>query len=382
MGKTGKRSLRASAADTHNYGIDLLRCLAMFLVVVLHLFNQGGVYSAIHKAAPNSLNNGLCVFLRFVCLGAVNIYGMISGYVMLNSRFKLRRFFSLWLQVVVIGVVLCAVFSFVCPERMCGEYWIKAILPVSQRAYWYFTCYAGVFLLSPILNRGIRALNDQQAVALMLGCIFLFCVVAAVGYAYNGDAFYLVGGYSVLWLVALYIIGACLKKTGLLLHAKWWVLLLVMAACFGLNCLLQNCKLPALIMDVKSVASKYINPLLTVFDICLFALFVRIEFRSKTVKKLLSFAAPLTFSVYLLHLHPVVWDYLKNRLLFVGELPSWTQLPFVLALAIAVFLTGILIDWLRVQLFRLLRVEAFCAAMERALRKIVEKFNRFLLKRT
>lgn len=367
-------------ADPHNYGIDLLRCLSMLMVVNLHLLNQGGAASVIRRAG--SVNSAICTFLQFFCLGAVNLYGMISGYVMLNTSFKLRRFFTLWLQVVFISALICLISTFVCPERMKTEYWVRAIFPVSQRSYWYFTCYAGVFLLSPILNRGIRALTDRQAVCLLIGCIFLFCIVAAIGYSYSGDAFYLVGGYSVLWLLVLYVIGACLKKTGLLLHTKTWKLLLVMAVCFALNCLLKYGKMPAFFNDAKSVTGKYLSPLLVVFDICLFALFARIEFRGRAFKRLLSFIAPLTFTVYLLHLHPVVWEFLKDRLLFIGNFSSWTLLPFVLALALAVFIAGVAIDWLRLQLFRLLRVDRICAALETFLRKIFNKFTRFLLKRS
>ena len=352
----------------------------MLMILVLHLFNQGGAYNVIRKSG--SINSAICTFLQFACLGAVNLYGMISGYVMLNGSFKLKRFFSLWLQVVFIAVSCNIVFSIICPAQMKDSYWIKSLLPLSQRLYWYFTCYAGVFLLSPVLNRGIRALTDRQAVYLLTGCIFLFCIVAAVGYAYNGDAFYLVGGYSVLWLLVLYVIGACLKKTGLLTRTKAWKLLLVMAICFGLNCLLKYGDPPDLFKDLKTVAGKYISPFLVVFDICLFALLVRINFHAQMFRKLLSFAAPLTFTVYLLQLHPVVWDFLKNRLQFVEVFPAWTQIPFVLVLAFTAFLAGIALDWLRLQLFRLLRVDALCAAAEKLLRKIVEKFSRLLMKRS
>lgn len=37
--------------ERHNYGIDLLRMLAMWMVIILHILNKGGVLSA---AAPLS----------------------------------------------------------------------------------------------------------------------------------------------------------------------------------------------------------------------------------------------------------------------------------------------------------------------------------------
>lgn len=152
---------------------------------------------------------------------------------------------------------------------------------------------------------------------MLFGCIVLFCVIAGIGYSYQGDAFYLVGGYSVLWLLVLYVIGACLKKSGLFSRTNAWKLFAIMAVCLG-----------------------------------------------------------ATYAW-----HPVIWNYLKNRFLFVAHYPTWAQLPFVLAVALAAFIAGVFLDWLRTLLFRLLHVDAGCAALERMIRNIVDKFSRFLLKR-
>lgn len=216
---------------------------------------------------------------------------------------------------------------------------------------------------------------------MLFGCIALFCVIAGIGYSYQGDAFYLVGGYSVLWLLVLYVIGACLKKSGLFSRTNAWKLLAIMAVCLGATYAWHFCKLPPFLTPSKPVAGKYINPFLVIFDICLFVLLARMEFRNNVLKKILRFVSPLTFSVYLLHLHPVIWNYLKNRFLFVAHYPTWAQLPFVLAVALAAFIAGVFLDWLRTLLFRLLHVDAGCAALERMIRNIVDKFSRFLLKR-
>lgn len=46
----GAKSLTDRHTDRHtdkrNYGIDLLRLIAMFMVVILHVLGQGGVISA------------------------------------------------------------------------------------------------------------------------------------------------------------------------------------------------------------------------------------------------------------------------------------------------------------------------------------------------
>ena len=69
-----------------NYGIDLLRILSMFMVVLLHVNNFGGLLG--HYDA-NSLGYVFVWFSEAFAICAVNVYAMISGYVLLNSKLKL-----------------------------------------------------------------------------------------------------------------------------------------------------------------------------------------------------------------------------------------------------------------------------------------------------
>ena len=59
-----------------NYGIDALRLISMFMVVVLHVLGQGGVL----KAAKNG-QYIISWLLEIIAYCAVNCYAIISGYV-------------------------------------------------------------------------------------------------------------------------------------------------------------------------------------------------------------------------------------------------------------------------------------------------------------
>ena len=62
--------------EQRNRGIDLLRMTAMWMVVILHILNKGGVLAA---AAPLSAGQGTARLLETAAYCAVNCYGLISA---------------------------------------------------------------------------------------------------------------------------------------------------------------------------------------------------------------------------------------------------------------------------------------------------------------
>jgi len=95
--------------------LEVLRCVAMMMVVVLHYLGKGGLLPDL--TAPLSVQDMVAWLLEAFCIVAVNVYMMISGYFLCESSFKLSRLLTLWLQLwlysVGIGVlaVVCAVVS-------------------------------------------------------------------------------------------------------------------------------------------------------------------------------------------------------------------------------------------------------------------------------
>lgn len=364
---------KGALSKERNYGVDLLRCLAMFMIVVIHMNNQAGVDSAVSAAYPHSPLYYASRMILVFSLSAVNIYALISGYTMFGSSFKPRRFFSLWLRVFFIGVVLCAVGKALDSEAITKTDWLRALLPVTQNEYWYFSAYAGMFLLTPILNRGIRALSRKAAIILAFALFFLFSIGSMLGIVIAKYAFGLSGGYTVLWLTVLYTIGACLKKTDFLSRAKKSDLLITIAVCLILDLVWMVLPLPSVLKATKKQITSFLNPFAVILSICLLELFARLRFQRSFPQKLVAFFAPLTFSVYLIHLHPLFWVSLKNRFTFFASFPKLLIIPATLGTALAIYLVCSLLDWLRAQLFRLCRVELFCAKGEEALRKLCDR---------
>ena len=98
--------------EQRNRGIDLLRMTAMWMVVILHILNKGGVLAA---AAPLSAGQGTARLLETAAYCAVNCYGLISGYVGVQRRFRYSGALALWLRVAFYTLGITAVFACLMP---------------------------------------------------------------------------------------------------------------------------------------------------------------------------------------------------------------------------------------------------------------------------
>lgn len=124
---------------TRNYGIDFLRMISMIMIVMLHTLGHGGILRSVSFL---SVHYQIAWLLEVIAFGAVNTYAMISGFVSVDSHFKISNILILWLQVLFYGILINTVFFFLLPESRNTSGWIQALFPVTRKEYWYFTAYA------------------------------------------------------------------------------------------------------------------------------------------------------------------------------------------------------------------------------------------------
>ena len=97
-------------------------------------------------------------------------------------------------------------------------------------------------------------------------------------------------------------------------------------------------------------------------------LFATLDICHKGLIRIIRFFSPLTFSVYLIHVHPIPWNHLiLDRFRSFNLLPWYQAIFLVPGCAFAIWLTCSLLDIPRYLLFRLLRIRKLCEAIERRL---------------
>ena len=94
--------------EQRNRGVDLLRMVAMWMVVILHILNKGGALGA---SAPLSAGRETALLLDMAAYCAVDCYGMISGYVGAGHRFRYSGAVALWLRTAFYTLLITAAFA-------------------------------------------------------------------------------------------------------------------------------------------------------------------------------------------------------------------------------------------------------------------------------
>ena len=337
---------------SRNYGIDLLRIFCMLGVVCLHLLSHGGLLDGAKSHAQHSI----LWFLEAFALPAVNCFVLISGFCGYRESCyypKLKNLISITISALFYSIGICLLFMLLYPSEGALKKLFVACVPF--RGYWFFAAYFGMFLLMPVLNLFVHK-GDRKMHFLFLLALTLFCCVSLVL-----DAFTLSRGYSVFWLVLLYVLGAIIKKYNLpeKLSKKAWLLLILGAF---LITWLPIAILPltkiSLLAKKSDLFATYISPTTVLMAIGWLCFCAKTSCK-KPIISITTFITPSVFSVYLIHDNPHIRLNWFSQLHTLCEGFSTSLLVlFVLGCALAIFLACVLIDKVRVLLFRLIRLDS------------------------
>lgn len=339
----------------HEYGIDLLRILSMFMVVILHTLGNGGVLDHVRSGTANYY---AAWFLEIAALCAVNCYALISGYVLYNSSFKLSRIIQLWLQVSFYSVIITVLFFFFDRGSVGKKEILLSMAPVLTARYWYVTAYVGLFFFTPFINKAMDSFDKKTSQKLVITTIFLLSVLPMLTVY---DLFITNVGYSMVWLIALYLIGSYIKKYDALASLKKRTLLLY-AACVTAVLLIKVVVevLPTGLSSLSKFSwnfAQYTSPFILFAAIFLFLFFSRLQVNSKIAIRLISFFSPISFGVYIIQVHRLMWGRVfMNRFIFLSSSPTILLVLGTLAFAVAVYITLALTDFVRQLIFKLIQI--------------------------
>ncbi len=284
--------------------LELLRCVAMMMVVALHYLGKGNLLADLAGEALGGAEAAAWLLESF-CIVAVNVYMFISGYFLCTSPFKPGRLIQLWLQVWVYSVVfgMAGALTGVMQEAAFDTHFLLTLLfPVSMGHYWFMTAYVFLSLLLPFVGAAAGRMTRQQfriAVGLLL---LVFCLMKSFfPVRFEMDSM----GYDCMWYLCVFLSAAYVRRFGSVLLEKKGMGLCLYGGC----CLLifgGTMALRVIYLKTGSLGQmlnmfleyNHILPFLAAAG--LFAFFYRMKINGRAAL-LINRIAPYTLGVYLLH---------------------------------------------------------------------------------
>lgn len=328
--------------------IELLRIISMLMIIALHLLSFGGLLNTYNSFSVRAV----CVWLlESLCFVAVNCYVIISGYFLVNSKFKFKKLFNIWIEVLFYSLIIYLGLLLTKKIQFGYKAFLQSLFPILLKNYWFVTVYAVLYILSPFLNKLIHSLNKQQYFYLILIILIFFSLWATVippaGTINYG------GSYSISWFICLYIIAGYLKlfysnkqiKKSICLFVYVITSLINVITYFGIKALNIKFILPDFLYNYYSIT-------VVIAAISLFLLFKNLEIKNKFIDKAINFFAPTTFAIYLIHENPNIRDILWEKFHFVSNEPFAKMIFLIIVIPISLFVLLSLVDKLRLILFR------------------------------
>lgn len=275
--------------NNREYNIDLLRCIACFMVVCLHC-----------DVADKSNASLLCGILTLPC---VPLFFIISGYMLLPLKLETIPFYKRRLLKILFPTLFWTFIYLFCDVMTGSIMWpdllhsicLVSFIPQGHVIMWFMYVLIGLYLISPILSSWLTYAKKIE-VELLLGLWLFACLLPVFSDGkltgeLHTSAYYYVSGY-----VGFYVLGYYYK-----FYHKMTVLssaLLIFVPAFVMFCSSK--------FDVPFLTYKgpdYLSLFAIIMCVGWFNLFLNVVIKmSKVMRKWLVVLSSASFGIYFVHI--------------------------------------------------------------------------------
>ena len=168
-----------------NSGIELLKIIAIFLIVISHVVRalraeSFGLYS--HEYFINfnvaSADIRYIVLMLFSYLGMLGntVFFVCSAWFLLNSsKYSKRKWFAMLFEIWFVSVFILAVTLIIRHGSISPRIILSSLMPTTFSNNWYLTCYLLFYPIHPLLNIVIQKLDKRNHLRLACAMLILYC---------------------------------------------------------------------------------------------------------------------------------------------------------------------------------------------------------------
>lgn len=369
-----KNRMLAGQPPVRQANLELLRCVAMMMVIVLHFLGKGNLLVSLEEEWLYPAET-VAWLLESFCIVAVNVYMFISGYFLSTSTFKPSRLIQLWFQVWMYSVVfgLIGAMTGIMTETAYDTHFLLTLFfPVAMNHYWFMTAYILLYALLPFLGTAVQRMTKRQMQIAVLFLLFVFSIQKSIlPVRLETDGL----GYDCLWYVCVFVAAAYVRRFGVpFLEKKGRGIILYVVCSILIFCgtmILREVYLrTGSLGRMMQVCMEYNHILPFLAAAGLFGAFLRLKISGRFADVVCKIA-PYTLGVYLLHenlglryswqswlgadkllMPPVALAPARSAMSRLGIVSAGSLLLFTVEAVVCVFAVGILVDMLRVLLVR------------------------------
>ena len=193
--------------------IELLRLLAMFLIVAGHAATHG------HNIPQLALQTN-SLFVIAMSQGAriaVDVFVIITGFFSAKNA-NLSKIGRLYRQIWFYSDVVALAIILITDKQFPSTVLIKSTFPVYTSQYWFATDYIILLLIAPLLNKVISTIDKRTHCRILFLSVVVFSLIPTI-VPINPSFFNML-----IWFIVLYLIGAYLRLYDLKIYyrIKYW----------------------------------------------------------------------------------------------------------------------------------------------------------------
>ena len=336
---------RNSNGGCRNSSIELLRIIAMFMILMHHFIVHNGYDVLKLPLGPER------IFFQLVMQGGgkvgVVIFFSISAWFFLDKeqtiKSNLKRVWIMERELLFWSLILMAFYLVFDRADIGMKLMVKSVMPSSMGVWWYATAYAIFLALLPFLSKGLKALGREYHLALAAMVLVIWGLTSFIPKTLGNSTLTGVFGFVYLFILISaykwYMKPFTTKQTWLMIGFGLSFFLLYTCVSISLSLLGHN-------IGIFIVGDWKLPVIMVGFG--MFLLFDRVTFYSRIINRI----AQSAFAVYLITDYAASEKLLWARLF---NLKNLYQQPLailqIFGILLAIYAICTLLDFIRQALF-------------------------------
>ena len=362
-----------------NQSIELLRTLSMFSIVIIHFYTHGlfkepnnyGINFTIFntQSVVRLINYLFSEYIHAIVCVSVNCYVFITGYFLIEKKFKIKRIINTWFTTLFYSVIVSIFLFFTKISPINITDIVKSLFPITFNQYWFVTNYIGLIALSPFINILCKQITKQQLQFLL---VISFLMNMTIFIIFPWAKSFGNNSMSLSWFICLYLTSAYLRLYGVNGDYKFYLkrAIALSAIIFIYTMALEFVSYYYHSNTLYHWGYAY-NSLEFFLSILVFIIFLKFRFTSNSVSNFLIKISPYTFGVYLIHDNCHVRNILWNRFDWNHLLNSEFFILQMIVITLIIFGICIGIDYGRERFFRILRISDLLDVISKRMEKYI-----------